>query len=196
MGADDSFRRMMSHLGSGDPRGGDEIIRRFTRRLIGLARGRLNAVVRSKVDPDDVVQSVLRSFFARQANGAWELQDWDSIWSMLAVITVRKCGHLAEYHLAARRDAKREVSPTADGLWEPIDREPTPAETAMLADLVENMLAGQSERDRQILEYRLQGESAAEIARRVGCSENTVGRVLARARQRLERMADSDPGPG
>ena len=48
--------------------------------LIGLARSHLGGVIRQKVDPEDVVQSVFRSFFQRNAQGNWNLDDWDSLW--------------------------------------------------------------------------------------------------------------------
>ena len=66
----------------------------------------------------------------------------------------------------------------------------------MLAETLEHLMCSQTERDRRILELRLQGETVVETAAQVGCSENTVGRVLERARQRLERMYPQDDDPG
>ena len=47
--------------------------------------------LRAKVDPEDVLQSVCESFFRRHAEGEFSLKDWDSLWALLAVITLRKC---------------------------------------------------------------------------------------------------------
>ena len=70
----ESFDDVMGRLRAGDQSAAaTEIFQRFARRLIGLARTRLDDRVRSKVDAEDVLQSVFRSFFVRQAVG-WHAQ--------------------------------------------------------------------------------------------------------------------------
>ena len=59
--------------------------------------------------PEDVVLSVYRSFFTRHRDGRCEVTTWDELWSMLTIITARKCINRAEYHLAKRRTAAAEV---------------------------------------------------------------------------------------
>lgn len=189
----DSFRDLLDQLEHGNPEASRKIFRRFARRLIYLSRRRLNKVIRQKVDPEDVVQSVFRSFFTRQAEGQWDLQSWDHLWAILMVITLRKCGHRIEYFHAACRDVRREANP-ADSARQlhALDRQPTGEEAAMLVEMVEVLLRGQTVRDRRILELRLQHETFESIAAQVGCSENTVARVVERVRQRLERMDPRD----
>lgn len=46
-----------------------ELVDRYTRRLLELARRQLPERVRRRVDPEDVVQSVYRSFFRRLNDG-------------------------------------------------------------------------------------------------------------------------------
>ncbi len=69
MGGETTFDDLMARLNDGDDEAAAEIFNRFVRRLIFLARSRLNAQVRQKEDPEDVVQSVFRSFFTRQVEG-------------------------------------------------------------------------------------------------------------------------------
>jgi RNA polymerase sigma-70 factor (ECF subfamily) len=111
---------------------------------------------------------------------------------MLTVITVRKCGHRVKYYRAARRDVQREAAPAVgDALgtdWEALAREPTPSAAAMLAETVEQLLRGLSEREQEIVSLGLRGFTAAEISPRVGRTERTVQRVLKRVRERLEQM--------
>jgi RNA polymerase sigma-70 factor (ECF subfamily) len=192
-----SFEKLMADLKAGNQEAAAQIFQRFAHRLIALARSRLNAVIRQKVDPDDVVQSVFRSFFARQADGQWNLESWESLWGLLALITVRKCGHHIEYFRAERRDVHREVpgTPAADdssSSWQTMARDPTASEVAMLAETVETLLSSLEPRDRQIVERSLQGEGAVEISTRVGCTERTVRRVLERVRKRLEQLRGGD----
>src|SRR5947209_3513948 len=74
------FSQLMAALRRGDGQAARTVFERYARRLIGLAATRLPDNVRSKVDPEDVVQSAFRSFFQRQADGQFELDDWDGLW--------------------------------------------------------------------------------------------------------------------
>jgi RNA polymerase sigma-70 factor (ECF subfamily) len=153
--------------------------------------------VRQKVDPEDVAQSVFRSFFARQADGQFVLEDWDGLWGLLTRITLRKCHRQCERFTAGRRDVRREVSAPSPAAgcgvaWEAIAREPTPSDAAMLTELVDALMRPLDERERRILELRLQGYAVPEIGEAVGRTERTVHRVLERVRQRLERMDAED----
>lgn len=188
---DSAFAALMDRLRRGDPAAAEEVFRRFAGRLIGLARAHLDARVRQKEDPEDVVQSVLKSFFLRQQDGAFDLEGWDGLWALLTVITLRKCGLRAEHFRAARRDVGREVVPLPDdeaSSWQAIAREPTPSEAAMLAETVERLLAGLEGHERRIAELALQGYKAAEISPQVGLAERTVYRTLERLKGRLKRL--------
>src|SRR5262249_13290986 len=158
-------------------------------RLIGLARTRLDARLRTKMDPEDVMQSVLKSFFARHADRPFDLGGWDSLWSLLTAITLNKCGHKVEHFLAARRDVRRERAPPADeeeaASWEGLAREPTPEEAALLAETVEGLFAGLAPEDRRVAERSLQGYSVPEIGDAMGVTQRTVYRRLERVRARL-----------
>src|SRR5437764_10887242 len=127
-----SFEALAGRLRAGDPAATAHVFDRFARRLIGLAGSRLGRLLRPKAEPEDVVQSVFRSFFARQQQGQFDLRGWDGLWDVLVVITLRKCCDRADYFQAARRDVRREVpllAAAGDGLpHEAVSREPTPGE--------------------------------------------------------------------
>src|SRR6266852_848168 len=80
MAARDSFVEWLSQLQSGDDAAVREVFQRFSRRLIGLARKQFNAMLRNKVDPEDVVQSVYKSFFLRYGEGKLHVESWDNLW--------------------------------------------------------------------------------------------------------------------
>ena len=42
---------------------------------------------------EDVMASVFKSFFRRHAEAPFDLSSWDSLWSLLTLITLRKCGY-------------------------------------------------------------------------------------------------------
>jgi RNA polymerase sigma-70 factor, ECF subfamily len=194
---DPAFAALMDRLRKGDAAAAAEVFRRFAQRLIGLARTHLDARIRQKVDAEDVMQSALKSFFVRHAGGAFDLGSWDALWALLTVITLRKCGLRTEHFRAQRRDVGREVAPLPEdeaASWQALAREPTPSEALMLAETVQQLLAGLEERERAIAELALQGYKAPEISARVGLAQRTVYRTLKRLENRLERLRKGEGG--
>jgi RNA polymerase sigma-70 factor (ECF subfamily) len=110
MAAEQSFVGTMARIRAGDRNATTDVFQRFAHRLLALAQSRLDPVTRQKTDPEDVLQSVFCSFFRRMADKQWEVDSWDSLWGLLAMITVRKCGNRVDYFRAACRDVQREVS--------------------------------------------------------------------------------------
>jgi RNA polymerase sigma-70 factor (ECF subfamily) len=152
------------------------------------------------VDPDDVVQSVYRSFFHRHGEGQFEVQDWDGLWTLLTLITVRKCAGRVGYFLAACRSLRREADVAAPPgeadrpNWEPAGDEPTPEEAAVLAETLERVMRGMEKWEAEILTLSLQGYSVPEISQQVCRAERTVERVRERIKARLRRMQEADAG--
>jgi len=194
----DSFRGLVDQLRAGDDAAATEVFNRFARRILGLARQQLHATVRSKVDPEDVLQSVFRSFFNRQREGRFAIENWDSLWGILMVMTLRKCRRRIQYYKAGRRDAQRETrwDPEMGGEGEAgfFARDPTPSEAAMLLDLVGRLMRDLPEEDRAVLTLHLQGCTIAEIKAKTGRAMRTIRRVLERIRHHLReiRAAESD----
>src|SRR5262245_17682634 len=89
-----------------DPR---VVFEQFSRRLIGLARGHLDARLQHKVDPEDVVQSAYKSFLLRYGEGALAAEGWEGLWGLLTLITIRKCADRARYYQADCRNLNREA---------------------------------------------------------------------------------------
>jgi RNA polymerase sigma-70 factor (ECF subfamily) len=194
---DESFADLMGRLRSGEDEAAREVFGRFARRLVGLARGHLDLRITRKVDPEEVVQSAYKSFFARQRDGRLEVGSWDGLWGLLTHITLRKCADRAQHYKAARRDVNREQAGPAGGaedtpppLWAlAVDREPEPFEAAILAETVEALFRDAYDEDEKaVLELSLQGCSSAEISAKLGRAERSVRRMRERIRTRLERM--------
>jgi RNA polymerase sigma-70 factor (ECF subfamily) len=169
----------MARLRDGDNDASAQVFRRFTHRLVALARLHLNGRVRQKVDPEDVLQSVFKSFFLRHAQGRPDGWGWDSLWSLLAVITASKCGRCARWFHAGRRDVRAEV-PEACGQHESgvilaFAADPSPAEAVMVSELVEGLLRDLGQRDGEILTLALQGHTGDEISDRLARSAQSTG---------------------
>jgi len=188
-----SFEDLVARLQAGDAAAIESIYQRFSQRLIALARQRLDRTLQAKVGPEDVLQSVFCSLFLRHADSQLDLRNWDSLWGLLVVMTLRKCMGKARFFHRQVRDVRREsepaVEPSLAGVsWQALAREPTPLEAAELADTLENLMGHLSPREREVAMLRLQGHSVQEISSRVGRTERTVERALERARYYLERL--------
>ena len=90
-----SFAEFLARLHNQDDAAAQELFVRFAHQLIALALRHIDAGLRHKVDPEDVVQSVYKSFFIRYGEGKLDIVSWNSLWGLLALITVRKCAERA-----------------------------------------------------------------------------------------------------
>lgn len=197
MAATDSFTELMARLRAGDQAAAREVFQRFVGKLIHLARGQFDSVLRHKVDPEDVVQSAYKSFFLRYDAGKLEVRDWGNLWGLLTMITLRKCLDRVEYYRAECRDVQREAAAQPDAAetapwWEAVAREPTPDEAAILVETVEQLLRDLDAEERPILEMSLQGYTTQEITEQLGLAERSVRRLRERIRKRLERLQLTD----
>jgi RNA polymerase sigma-70 factor (ECF subfamily) len=174
-----------------DPAG--DLFQRFARRLIGLARTHVDARLRHKIDPEDVVQSVYKSFLLRYKDLPMDDESAGGLWSLLTLITLRKCADRVRYHNAECRDINREAQATTDTdriePWrEVVGREPTPEQAAVLAETVEAVLGGLTTLERPVVELSLQGYSTQEISEQLGRAERSIRRLRERVRRQLERL--------
>jgi DNA-directed RNA polymerase specialized sigma24 family protein len=124
------------------------------------------------------------------------LHDWNGLWSLLATITLRKCGHRLEHFRARCRDVRREqasvpVADPSDPSWEALAREPSPEEVACFTDTVQAVLQDLDERQQKMLALALQGYTPAEISAQVQRSERRVYALLERVRRKLVALRDS-----
>lgn len=176
--------RLLARWQDGDANAADEIFTRYVERLIIMTRVRLSPKMQRRVDAEDVVQSVYRSFFREAAkDDRYALKRSGDLWKLLAGIAIKKLKGQVEFHSAKKRAIATEGSVMLAGgslCFQPasVAAEPTADEAVALAEELEHV-AGQLEPlHRQILELRLQGSAVDEIATEVDRSERTVRRVL------------------
>jgi RNA polymerase sigma factor (sigma-70 family) len=183
---------LLVRVQQGDQAAAAAVFELYKRRLLALARCQLDTRIRRKVDPEDVVQSVFRTYFKRQRDGSVAVKDEEHLWSLLAMITARKCINASVSFRRKKRNADLEVTVEGGGdevvsSWQAISREPTPEQAAVLTDLIERLVGTLQERDRQIVQLSLEGQTGRAIADTIGRAERTVRRVLENFRTRLEQ---------
>jgi RNA polymerase sigma factor (sigma-70 family) len=178
----------------GDDRAAEALFSRYFERLAALARSRLSPRLSSRTDPDDIVMSVYRSFFAEVRAGRFALKRAGDLWRLLAAITRHKLLRQVRHHTADRRSVDVEVpirqAEEGGGLGR--GREPTAEDAVALADELEWAFSQLDLFARRVLELRLQGAQLSEIAEDTGRSDRTIRRTLGRIRELLAgRLEDA-----
>jgi len=190
--ADESSVHLVARWRNGDQEAAGELFRRYSDRLIGLAHNRLSSKLSARVDAEDLVQSVYRSFFANVRGNRYDLQHGGDLWRLLVAMTLHKLHNQVDWHTAQKRDVKSEVSfGNEKGLYgigaQVLSREPSTVEAVAVAEELEYVMGQLDVLDRRILELRLQGQNHAEIAAAARCSERSVIRVLKSVKELLKK---------
>jgi RNA polymerase sigma-70 factor, ECF subfamily len=161
---------------------------RYAGRLHALAAKQTSADLARRVDPEDIVQSVFRTFFRRAAKGDYSVPDGEEIWKLLLVISLNKVRAAAIHHRAAKRDVRRTVGGEAfDRAMEAGSGGDEVALTVLRA-VVEEALQRLPAPQRQMIELRIEGHEVAEIAQKTGRSKRSVERVLQEFRNQLSSL--------
>jgi len=169
-----------------------EFCKTFGSSLERLAGSHLVTGLRRRLDPEDVVQSVYRTFFRRASDGQFELDDRADLWHLLCAITLTKVREQARRQLRQKRNINREIRlDTKVGRGEaPMDIKgdsPAPDASLEFTEQFEKIMSSFDQEERRIVELKLQDHTNDEVAVAIGCSERTVRRVLQRIREGLER---------
>jgi RNA polymerase sigma-70 factor (ECF subfamily) len=174
---------------AGDESAATPLFELFAQRLAALADKQLSARLARRVEGEDIVQSVFRTFFRRSARGEFQIQRSAELWQLLVKITLAKVRSQARRHTSGKRDVGAEVN-VGDEHWllAAVANEPGPEEAAVLVEQIEAILAGLPPGYGEILTLRLEGHARSEIADRLGISRMTVHRALKLMQQRLDRM--------
>ncbi len=163
---------------------------RYAGRLRALTASQASPDLQRRVDPDDIVQSVFRTFFRRAAKGDYDLPDGDELWKLFLVIGLNKVRALGAYHKAAKRDVRQ----TQDGgAFDAAMQTAVCGDDASLQVLkmtIDELLTPLPAEYRQIVDLRVSGCEVAEIAERVKRSRRSVERILQEFRQQLHGIID------
>lgn len=167
------------------------IVERYSIRLVAMVASRMNRRFRVAVDPEDIVQSALGSFFMAARLSRLDVSRSVSVWNVLATFTKRKMLRSIERQSALKRGGDRQrvsiddvlsewiADPAADGN-ESIDELLSELEPPMPTDL------------RVVLDRLMQGDTRKQIAAELEIDERTVRRRWVRIRE----MLVPDPSPG
>ncbi len=184
----------------GDQDAARQIVDRYLERLLTLARRRISQRLASRVDPEDIVQSVFRTFFVRLREGQFVFDEQDDLCKLLMRITLHKTLRQVAYHKAAKRDPGQETphgEHHSEQMLALVNEEPTQEATVAFLDQLEHFLSQLRPQEREILEMRLQGHSNEDIAAKLGIYDRKIRRVIEHVRDiaRQEGLHPADPAP-
>jgi RNA polymerase sigma-70 factor (ECF subfamily) len=161
---------------------------RYARRLQALAKKQTGQNLASRFDPDDVVQSVFRTFFRRAAEGCYEVPIGEELWQLLLVLALNKIRALAVFHRAQKRDAGRTLSTEKHAeVVAGVSGEDAVAYDTLKMVIDELVTRLPPPQDR-IIQLRIEGHEVTEIARLTQRSKRTVERTLQQFRQQLSSL--------
>lgn len=176
---------LLARIREGDPLAAADVYRRYADRLRRLAQARCSAELASRIEPDDVVQSVFRRFFSNASRGVYDVPGEAALWQLLMVIALNKIRDQAEFHRAAKRDVRRVQRLDTNGTEALEAACHDEIEVLSLRLAIEEIVEAMPEPLRPILILRLEGHEVQEIAEQVGRSKRSVERVIQQFRNKL-----------
>ncbi|HEV3262017.1 MAG TPA: ECF-type sigma factor [Gemmataceae bacterium] len=185
-----SVSHWIVQLKAGEKAAAEQLWERYFRRLVGLARKKLRGTRRRAADEEDVALSAFDNFCRGARDGKFpRLSDRDNLWQLLVVITARKALHLVQHEHRQKRGGGAVRGESAllgpdgssgeAGIEQVIGQQPTPAFAAEVAEEYHRRLDTLDRDDlRAVAVLKMEGHTNAEIAVKLGCVEDTVGRKL------------------
>lgn len=173
MSEEGSITLWIDQLKAGDHGAAQKLWERYYKRLIGLARRRLEGSPRRLADEEDLALCAFGSFCRAAEEGRFpRLNDRNDLWQLLVMLTARKA-----IDLIRKEGRDRAVAET--NFEQVIGPEPTPEFAAQVAEAYERLLARLGDVElRTIALAKMEGCTDEEIAARVGRAPRTVRRRL------------------
>lgn len=198
---DELTRDLLTRAAEGDQHAKTEIVQRYWSKLITIAARRLGSKIQSQADPDDIAQSVFRTFFRRNDLGKFStevftIHNSDGLAALLSTIAIRKCFRLANSpsSRAVGSSPASDLDASFDVISTAVSKEPTAEDGAMLNELLEQLMSGLTKPEhRKIIELRVLGFDVRTIAKHsdVKYSERMVAVVISKAKELLRGLDES-----
>ena len=180
---DQTRRLLVGDLG-GDDRSRGELLERLRPRLVLWVTTRLSPALRAKVEPEDVVQEILLS--VHKSLEGFQGEDDRAFLRWLFTVAENRIRDQADHFGALKRKTPEPISPHQTGPQ-------TAAVRNEMAIKVKDALTRLNENHRQVIQMRRFEElEIAEIAQKMGKSENAVRILYCRAIQALRQELGTD----
>jgi RNA polymerase sigma-70 factor (ECF subfamily) len=184
---DPVFAALLDEVRAGSQDAAWKLVDKYGRDVQRFVRRSLNQRLRSKFDSLDFVQIVWGSFFRapERLQGIERVEQLIAYLATLAkfkVLTEVRRRLDTEKYDVMREDVRNEAKPLPDMNHD--GNMPTPSAVAIAKERWEQLLAGQSEQVRRIVEMRLRGTTFHEIADHLHIHETTARKTMKRLLER------------
>jgi RNA polymerase sigma factor (sigma-70 family) len=184
-----SVSHWIAALKQGDSSAAQPLWERYYGQLVGLARKKLRTNRSRAADEEDVVQNAFHSFFRAARQGRFpQLDDRDSLWRLLVIITANKALKQLNYDNRLKRGGgtpatsltRHSVDSEDDtALVEVVGETPSPDFAVQVVEEYRRLLDSLgADSLRQVAVWKMEGYDNDEIAAKLACSRRTVARKL------------------
>jgi RNA polymerase sigma-70 factor (ECF subfamily) len=183
----DDFRVLVARVQLGDEDALLELTQRYEPEVRLAARVLLSRFLRTHLDSVDLVQSVHHTLMLGLRHNKFALTTPQQLLGLAVTMVRRK---IARHWRKLQRQQHLDIhaAETCAGQDQrtcPSSTEADPARTAEYNDMLRHLCSQLDERDRRVIELRLQGYSTAEVARQLGLDADVLRVRLSRLRRRL-----------
>ena len=183
----DDFAHLLARARSGDREALGRIAEQYEKKVRVVARVHLGPALRPYLDSQDLLQSVHRSLMVGLREDKFDISSPDKLIALALTMVRRKIArqwrHLRrQERLSAGSHDTSNMAVLLTSLSTPQEE---PAAVAQFRDTVEHLCRNMDAVERQIVDLRLQGFAAPEIAEQLGLTAVNVRVRMTRMRQRL-----------
>jgi RNA polymerase sigma factor (sigma-70 family) len=194
-----SVTQWFDGLRAGDPAAVQELWKRYYRRMVSLARQKLQGAPRRAADEEDAASRAFYSLCRGAEAGRFlKLDDRDDLWQVLFLLTKRKAIDLIEHEGRQMRDHRKvePATPEHSPLADLAGREPDPGFAVEVAEEYQRLLGVLGDDElRQIAVWKMEGYTNEEIAALLNRTVKTVERRLHLIRREWEAAGVRDVPP-
>jgi RNA polymerase sigma factor (sigma-70 family) len=187
---DDEFNELLRRARAGDNGAIRDFLSQFEQEVRTMVRSRLPRKLRNQFDSTDFVQAVWQSFFVEA-----DSREFDNVEHLRGFLFGMVRNKVSEQHRRLTKTEKYDLA-KEERLYvrrgdrevplEVVSPEPSASQAAQAVDRMEQLTAGRSPLEIEVLTLRRQRLTFVEIANRTGINERTVRRVIETAWSRME----------
>jgi RNA polymerase sigma factor (sigma-70 family) len=187
---DDELNELLRRARAGDNAAIRDFLSLFEQEVRTMVRSRLPRKLRNQFDSTDFVQAVWQSFFVDPHSA-----DFENVEHLRGFLFGMVRNKVSEQHRRLTKTEKYDLAREERLYVRRGDREvplevespePSPSQAVQATDRMEQLTAGLSPLEIEVLILRRQGLTFVEIADRTGLNERTVRRVIETVRSRME----------
>ena len=165
------------------------IWRRYESRILGMAERGIARDLQHRIQPDDILVSVMALLLERVGKGPWKANAQGTLGALVRTITKNKIMKKAVKHRRKKRDVGKEGPEADESLPDPI------VEQAASIALAESFQEIRDRLESDVFEIILRlydGQTIEEIANELGCSEEAVNVKRMEAQEQLKDWAANE----